>query len=316
MKKKLSILIALVMAITLCLTPVVALAADALPYAKTFGPSAAGTSATATAGDSNTVDVVIEDIGDGWLEWAYTYSDTPTFTPKMTVAIDYPNGFAITTFDDGTHDGWFYAPDPDVESTRVKFDEYEGGASSLDWVETSAAGSVLTVRIKKSVLLGFANIDVLTWHGYANVDGNQVWIETNAYAPIGEITIDADTGMGLTAVLGEIVAINVYPTSINFGEITPGTVSELVDINVTNIGTVTADVEAGLMTMSSEPTVFQYLKIGGAYPNAMNRWLDIFPSSIEPSITKTKTAGLDVPATYSARGVEKVQLVFMATATP
>jgi len=35
-----------------------------------------------------------------------------------------------------------------------------------------------------------------------------------------------------------------------------------------------------------------------------------------PSITKTKTAGLDVPVTYSARGEETVRLVFIATAAP
>jgi len=132
-----------------------------------------------------------------------------------------------------------------------------------------------------------------------------------------EATIPVNTGVGLTAELDQIVAINVSPTSIDFGTITPGTPSSLVNIDVTNIGTVTADVEAGLLTMSNAPTVFQYLKIGGKLPNAMNRWLDIFPSSIEPSVTKTKTAGLDVPVTYSARGAETVQLVFIATpATP
>ena len=312
MKRKIGFIIALVAMLSMMLVPAGALAVPiTIPpsYAHTFGPSG-GTSVTANPGDPNTVDVIIEDTGDGWLQWTYTYSDTPTHTPKMTVAIDYPNGFCITTLDD-LSGGWWYIPDPDIGTNRVQFTtDYAGGAYA-DWAVTSANGSVLTVRIKKSALgLSFM------WHGYANVDGNQVWIETIDWRPVGDVTIDADTGMGLNAELDQIVAINVFPTSIDFGIITPGTPGSLVDIDVTNIGTVTVDVEAGLMTFSSEPTVFEYLKIGGAYPNAMNRWLDIFPASLMPSITKTKTAGLDVPVTYSARGQETVRLVFIATAAP
>jgi len=116
------------------------------------------------------VHITVEDTGDGWLLWTYTGDDTTREVPKMTVAIDYPTGFAITTFDDGVHDGWYYAPDPDVESSRVRFGDYSG-ASYDKWVVTTASGNVLTVKILKSALG-----DSFKWHGYANFYNEQCWI--------------------------------------------------------------------------------------------------------------------------------------------
>jgi len=125
--------------------------------------------------------VTVTDDGE-WLTWTYIYAENPTHTPKMTVAINYPHGFCITTFDDGTHDGWYYAPDG---GTEVKFAEYSGGTYE-GWVETSASSNVLTVAIKKSALP-----DTFLWHGYANYNGQQVWIEidTNTWTPTGHATI-------------------------------------------------------------------------------------------------------------------------------
>ncbi|GAJ11872.1 unnamed protein product [marine sediment metagenome] len=81
MKRKFSILIAMVMAISLCLVPAAALAAPTvLPYAQTFGESVGGNSVIATPGAPNTVDVTIADTGDGWLQWTYTYPETPPLT--------------------------------------------------------------------------------------------------------------------------------------------------------------------------------------------------------------------------------------------
>jgi len=99
LRTKIGILIALVMAVTLCLVTAAPVAAvTTLPYSQSWG-------------SPNTVDVAVEDTGDGWLQWTYTYPVSPTHLPKMTVAIDYPNGFCITTSDDGSHDGWYYAAD-------------------------------------------------------------------------------------------------------------------------------------------------------------------------------------------------------------
>jgi hypothetical protein len=130
--------------------------------------------------------VTVEDTGDGWLKWTYTYAVNPTHTPKMTVAINYPHGFCITTFDDSTHDGWYYAPDPDSEATRVRLGDYAG--VTKDWVKTTASSNVLTVAIKKTALP-----DTFLWHGYANYNGQQVWIETdNNWFPTGYIALCGD----------------------------------------------------------------------------------------------------------------------------
>jgi len=110
--------------------------------------------------------VTVEDTGDA-LKWTYIYAASPTHTPKMTVAINYPIGYAITTFDDCSHDGWYYAPDGGAE---VPFGPYSGGSYG-GWVTTTAVGNVLTVEIKKSELG-----DSFHWHGYGNYNGNQVWI--------------------------------------------------------------------------------------------------------------------------------------------
>jgi len=119
------------------------------------------------------VGITVEDTGD-WLLWTYTGDGTTRPTPKMTVAIDYPNGFAITTFDDGSHDGWYYAPDPDVETSRVRLGDYagyNGGTTGYEWVKTTASGNVMTVKILKSHLG-----DSFKWHGYANFYNAQCWI--------------------------------------------------------------------------------------------------------------------------------------------
>jgi len=130
--------------------------------------------------------VTVEDTGDGWLQWTYTYAASPTHTPKMSVCINYPHGFAITTFDDGTHDGWYYAPDPDSEATRVRLGDYAG--VTTDWVKTTASSNVLTVAIKKTSLPG-----TFAWHGYANYNGIGVWIEIDAsWTPTGYIALCGD----------------------------------------------------------------------------------------------------------------------------
>lgn len=121
------------------------------------------------------VAITVEDTGDGWLQWTYTGNDTTREVPKMTVAIDYPTGFAITTFDDGTHNGWYYAPDPDIEGSRVRIGDYSG--ASWDWVQAAASGHVMIVKILKSHLSD--NCDSFKWHGYANFYNAQCWINGN-----------------------------------------------------------------------------------------------------------------------------------------
>jgi len=130
------------------------------------------------------VDVAVTDDED-WLQWTYTYDVAFSHTPKMTVEINYPNGFGITTFDDGSHDGWYYY---DTTIAEARFADYTGGTYS-DFVETTAVDNILTVRIKKSALG-----NEFEWHGYANYNGNAVWINagetgTGYSEPIFEVSM-------------------------------------------------------------------------------------------------------------------------------
>jgi len=160
------------------------------------------------------VGVEVTDDGE-WIQWVYTYADTPTHTPKMTVAINYPTGYAITTFDDGSHTGWYYAVDGETEI-----------ALDLDWVETDETINTRTVRIKKSAL-----DNEFKWHGYANYNGNPVWINsgedgTGYSEPIFEVTIREElTNPYNLSASSELVIRPVY-------EIAPGVIGTYV-INTT-----------------------------------------------------------------------------------
>ena len=126
--------------------------------------------------------VTVEDTNDGWLEWTYTAVDAPTSgTLKMTVEINYPNGFGITTFDNGNYDGWYYY-DSDGIVRLGDYVGYDGSMSGYEFVETSLVTDGLRVRIKKSVL-----DNTFMWHGYANFHLEQNWIEIdttgNPYGP-------------------------------------------------------------------------------------------------------------------------------------
>lgn len=183
------------------------------------------------------VTVQEQTVGDAkWLVWTYTFAETPTTLPKMTVAINYPSGYAITTFDDGSHNGWYYAPDGGAE---VKFAEYIGGSYG-GWVTTSvsgANGNVLTVSIKESALP-----DSFHWHGYGNYNGNQVWIgNTSAGAnacdqglwtygsPHFEVTLRDALSNPVTVQSGQTLAFSsCYSFEIN---IAPATYTVITSVN-------------------------------------------------------------------------------------
>jgi len=168
------------------------------------------------------------------------------------------------------------------------------------------------------LLLGGLNVvEPDAWPGEWQWDhGHLFWPEgidhgnADTYA---EVTIQANTAVGLTAETSNITAINVDPTSIDFGTITPGTPNDGDTITVENIGGVTVDVDAYLDPMTT--TVFNYLKLGGVpSPGYCGDWADYIISGLKPSLNQTLTTQLVVPETYSGKGIEIATLVFEATA--
>ena len=152
------------------------------------------------------VDVTITETPN-WLTWTYTYPVSTSHTPKMTVAINYPTGFCITTYDgqdlldslgnpvDKTGDTWYYASDTDDIPVAL--------TGSEDWVQTSRVANVLTVSIKKTA---FGCVESFDWHGFANYDGLPHWIE---------ITFEPTTVHGLVILresLGSIVVLQPEST--------------------------------------------------------------------------------------------------------
>ncbi len=109
---------------------------------------------------------------DGWLEWTYVTTDTPTTKLKMTVEIDNPTGFGITTFDDGSHDGWYYYDSNEI----VRISDYDttNKISGYEFVEINLVTDGLQVRIKKSELP-----NTFMWQGFANFHSASNWIELN-----------------------------------------------------------------------------------------------------------------------------------------
>jgi len=117
--------------------------------------------------ENGEVRVEVEDTNDGWLQWTYT-AVTPATSGKlkMTVEINNPTGFGITTFDDGSHDGWYYY---DTEGV-VRLGDYSGYSDAN--FETSLVTDGLRVRINKDNLP-----DTFMWQGFANFHLASNWIE-------------------------------------------------------------------------------------------------------------------------------------------
>ena len=169
--------------------------------------------------------VEVEDTDDGWLQWTYT-ATTPATSGrlKMTVEINNPTGFGITTFDDGSHDGWYYYD----ENGIVRISDYDGTnkISGYDWVETSVNTDSMTVRINKAELP-----NTFMWQGFANFHLAANWIELDQsgspWVPTAEATIQEELTNPFTlSGVSELVIVPVY-------EIAPGVNDTVYTITTT-----------------------------------------------------------------------------------
>jgi len=136
-----------------------------------------------------------------WLTWLYTAVETPTAGElKMTLEID-SRDFLVTTFDDGSHPGWWYMADGEEPIPQAEWPSYIS-----DVIEVGGTSDSLFVSIKKSV---FCCDTEIVWHGYANFHLQQNWIEldkgTTPWAPTGNVELAEDiTTSGVTLAPGEL----------------------------------------------------------------------------------------------------------------
>ena len=206
---------------------------------------------------------------------------------------------------DGWNTRWFpnntQEPLPgDLESATI----YSGGKRITEWklpLATINPSPGDTLKVGGAIEVGDGN-------SYVYPIG-LVWDNASTYA---DILIPGNTAVSVSANTPEITAINVDPTSIDFGTVKPGDVVSGPDVTVENIGTVKVVVDASLDPLTG--TVFNYLRLKGSYsPGYSGSW-DSIVSNLLPSQTSSLTTQLDVPSTYSAQGTEAAILIFEATA--
>ena len=144
-----------------------------------------------------------------------------------------------------------------------------------------------------------------TWMSWNSTIVSKILFETDL------ITYD-DTGssVSLTATVPDIVAISVNPTSINFGTLLPGSTSQPFNINVTNIGTRTVDVDADVYEAGLFYDNLQLWTTGGW---SFRSWLVIVDDLVMGD-SKVLETRLPVPSTYTPSGSETATLIFTATA--
>jgi len=140
------------------------------------------------------------------------------------------------------------------------------------------------------------------------------WGDSGTYVDV--LVQQGNTVVGLTADVPDIVAINVYPTSIDFGTLKPGQTSSVEQVTVTNIGTHTVDVDANLTTGSSD--LFKHNLMLKNDPKDWSVWAVGSPwSKIVEGLAMDKSdevkARLSVPLTYTPNNVERATLIFEAT---
>jgi len=120
-----------------------------------------------------------------------------------------------------------------------------------------------------------------------------------------------DSTVALTAEVPDIVAISATPTSIDFGTVYPGHTAVGDNITVKNIGTKTVNVDASV----AGGAVFGYLQlsIGSGWITTAPSWPSLI-TGLTMGASKTVYNQLPVPSGYTPTGTETATLIFEATA--
>ena len=304
LKKKFGLLIALVMAITLCLVPGVAQAEDVGLEVVVYDNSL-----NLENKDANWV--VISDATGGTLK----YNESgPTFEYELTV-----HGLVPGT----EYSMIYYADMPN------RFVEW--GGNNPGTLITEFTYDALFKVVTGSVDLGMpmpcypdANISeynygtdqtIPIWTGdnYATAHGAKIWIVPSADYAEPELTAWNpasylfETDMINYTDTDAVVSITVSPTSVDFGSVVAGTTSAARIVTVTNAGTVPVIVTAE--APAPGVNLFSYLLIDGNAPSAYS--MPLYTTD-DDDVSLTLPVPLGQPS-----GARTGTLVFIATpATP
>ena len=253
-------------------------------------------------GDPNAVAPLI----DVWLDTDTNYS--LAFPPTG------DDEWLLGMIDDVTnHGAWVEVPLSEIEWVRATGGHIYGeGSTGLDNAKAeTSSGSYATLGDCPVLAIGI------------EAGGPGTYISSRTYDQdfyVDDLEIDGTTydlgptsSVGMTAEVPDIVAISAIPTSIDFGTIYPGGVVAGPNINVENIGTVTVDVDAELSPLTG--SVFNYLKLGGAYSSGYSgSWPDKI-TDLVPDESNALSTALDVPSGYDPKGEEIATVIFEATAS-
>jgi len=166
---------------------------------------------------------------------------------------------------------------------------------------------------------------------YDHATGAKIWLVPSTYYTAPEVTTWApdtflfetdliwyddtnagDSTVGLTADVPDIVAISVNPTSIDFGTVYPGQTASGDDIVVTNVGTQTVDVDADVYEAGLFYDNLQ-LSIGTGW-YLWSSWNPLI-TDLAMGASQTVYNQLPVPSNYNPVGEETATLIFEATAS-
>ena len=314
LKKKLGILIALVMAISLCLVPGAASASVVYDSSLTL------------ENKNYTTWAIKSDVISGTLLFNKA---GPTFDFKLTGAGLTDGGYSLIYYAD-KEDRFAYWGGDNPGAVIATFTASGGAISSGDMSVD------LSMNLPCPPDANMYDHDyTLPPDEYDNAHGAKIWLvptgvltggvlPVNVWPPTDNWLFETEliwyddtdvtnTGVGLQNVSEQITAITVSPTYINFGTVNPGNSSAIETISVENIGTVTVSVGAELDPLTG--TIFNHLQLNGYFsPSKLGDWPTVSGfGSLSPSIINNVNAQLVIPATYSAQGTETATLIFIAT---
>jgi len=305
LKKKLSILIALGLAISMLVVPMIAQAA---PVGLTGGVY------------TNTLTLENKDSS-----WAIIKSDGIGGTLGYNaVGSTFDWGLQATGITDGTYALIYYA-----DYSGDRYGTWGGDSPGAVIATVTATSGVISTS--GSVDLGMdlpcppdANQFEHDYSGtpdfYANAHGAKIWLvptsaltsgtalPVTAWPPTNDWLFETDLiWYDDTDVVSNILAITVAPTAIDFGVLIPGQTSSGYTVRVTNSGDVPTDVTA---TAGPATSVYAYLALDGSSVNAYTASLPLPTDYADTVVT------LPVPSHWVPIGAETGTLTFIATQSP
>lgn len=150
------------------------------------------------------------------------------------------------------------------------------------------------------------------WENYSG-EGENNEMTAEALWALSKVTSGS---VSMSAETPQIVAINVTPTSIDFGTLYPGQMSPPTTIDVVNIGTVVVDVTTSIVETG---TFFaDNLYLDETYPTGTTKvpGYNIFGLAVDATKSPAPNAWVEVPSDYEAAGTVTGTLVFEATQSP